>query len=105
MRLGSEFTPQLREGTLVVRLTMAPSISLEESKKITMTLERMVVRIEEVAGTVTRIGRGEVQRPLATVVVGGLFTSTALTLLIVPALYKWFSVKSGNMQTETSSDM
>nr|MBT3180866.1 efflux RND transporter permease subunit [Candidatus Neomarinimicrobiota bacterium] len=33
----------------------------------------------------------EVQRPLATVVVGGLFTSTILTLLVIPALYKWFS--------------
>ncbi|MDP1947116.1 MAG: CusA/CzcA family heavy metal efflux RND transporter [Nitrospirota bacterium] len=30
----------------------------------------------------------EVQRPLATVVIGGLFTSTILTLLIIPALYR-----------------
>lgn len=35
----------------------------------------------------------EVQRPLATVVVGGLFTSTILTLLVIPALYKWFAIK------------
>jgi cobalt-zinc-cadmium resistance protein CzcA len=34
----------------------------------------------------------EVQRPLATVVIGGLITSTFLTLLVIPALYKWFSV-------------
>lgn len=33
----------------------------------------------------------EVQRPLATVVVGGLFTSTALTLLVLPALYRTFA--------------
>ncbi len=31
----------------------------------------------------------EVQRPLATVVIGGLITSTLLTLLIVPTLYGW----------------
>jgi cobalt-zinc-cadmium resistance protein CzcA len=31
----------------------------------------------------------EVQRPLATVVIGGLVTSTILTLLVIPALYKW----------------
>ncbi len=31
----------------------------------------------------------ETQRPLATVVVGGLFTSTALTLLLLPLLYEW----------------
>jgi len=33
----------------------------------------------------------EVQRPLATVVVGGLATSTVLTLLVLPALYRWFA--------------
>lgn len=32
----------------------------------------------------------EVQRPLATVVIGGLFTSTALTLVVLPALYSMF---------------
>jgi heavy metal efflux system protein len=32
----------------------------------------------------------EVQRPLATVVIGGLMTSTLLTLLLLPALYRWF---------------
>lgn len=32
----------------------------------------------------------EVQRPLATVVIGGLITSTLLTLLILPTLYAWF---------------
>jgi cobalt-zinc-cadmium resistance protein CzcA len=35
----------------------------------------------------------EVQRPLATVVIGGLMTSTALTLFLLPALYTWFSPK------------
>jgi len=34
----------------------------------------------------------EVQRPLATVVTGGLVTSTILTLLVLPAFYKWFRV-------------
>jgi cobalt-zinc-cadmium resistance protein CzcA len=32
-----------------------------------------------------------VQRPLATVVIGGLITSTLLTLLVVPAVYRWFA--------------
>ncbi len=35
----------------------------------------------------------EVQRPLAAVVIGGLFTSTVLTLLVLPALYRWFAEK------------
>ena len=59
-RLGSEFTPTLQEGTIILRLTMAPSISLTESTKITQIVERRVMRIPEVTGTVTRIGRGEV---------------------------------------------
>ncbi len=35
----------------------------------------------------------EVQRPLATVLIGGLFSATFLTLLILPILYPWFSGK------------
>ncbi len=38
----------------------------------------------------------EVQRPLATVVIGGLVTSTLLTLLVLPALYaRWVPVSDG----------
>jgi len=36
----------------------------------------------------------EIQRPLATVVIGGLITSTLLTLYLLPALYPWFSDKN-----------
>jgi cobalt-zinc-cadmium resistance protein CzcA len=36
----------------------------------------------------------EVQRPLATVVIGGLVTATLLTLLVLPVLYKWFEKRS-----------
>lgn len=59
-RLGSEFTPTLQEGTIVMRLTMAPSISLTESTRITQVAERRLMKIPEVTGVVTRIGRGEV---------------------------------------------
>jgi heavy metal efflux system protein len=31
----------------------------------------------------------EIQRPLATVVIGGLFSSTALILVVMPVLYRW----------------
>ena len=59
-QLGSEFTPTLQEGTIILRLTMAPSISLNESTRITQIVERRVMKIPEVNGVVTRIGRGEV---------------------------------------------
>jgi cobalt-zinc-cadmium resistance protein CzcA len=39
----------------------------------------------------------EVQKPLATVVIGGLITSTVLTLLVLPAIYKWFEPKSDSV--------
>ncbi len=36
----------------------------------------------------------EIQKPLATVVVGGLITSTILTLLIIPSVYSWFEKRT-----------
>ncbi len=43
----------------------------------------------------------EVQRPLASVVIGGLFTSTLLTLFLVPLFYDWiFADRSGGTQGE-----
>ena len=36
----------------------------------------------------------EVQRPIATVVIGGIVTSTFLTLLVVPVLYDWIERKT-----------
>jgi cobalt-zinc-cadmium resistance protein CzcA len=40
----------------------------------------------------------EVQRPLATVVIGGLFTSTALTLVVLPALYGWLAERKAGKE-------
>ncbi len=40
----------------------------------------------------------EVQRPLATVVIGGLVTSTLLTLLVLPAIYGWFAKKEHDVE-------
>ncbi len=44
----------------------------------------------------TGIG-SEVQQPLATVVVGGLFSATLLTLVVIPALYSFFSKQTNAM--------
>ncbi|MGI4757365.1 MAG: efflux RND transporter permease subunit [Janthinobacterium lividum] len=43
----------------------------------------------------------EIQRPLAIVVIGGLLSSTALTLLLVPAVYGWFE---GSAKIEMEED-
>jgi cobalt-zinc-cadmium resistance protein CzcA len=42
----------------------------------------------------------EVQRPLATVVIGGLTTSTLLTLLVLPALYQWIEQRRGGVSCQ-----
>jgi cobalt-zinc-cadmium resistance protein CzcA len=60
-RLGSEFVPRLNEGDLLIRATMAPSISLVESKRTILRFERRLMeRFPEVERVVTRVGRGEV---------------------------------------------
>ena len=46
----------------------------------------------------------EIQRPLAIVVIGGLLSSTALTLLLVPAVYGWFEGSAAVGQTEESCE-
>ncbi|AGA79836.1 CusA/CzcA family heavy metal efflux RND transporter [Echinicola vietnamensis] len=40
----------------------------------------------------------EVQRPLATVVIGGLLTATLLTLFLIPILYQWLESSQNNMK-------
>ncbi|HLG22376.1 MAG TPA: CusA/CzcA family heavy metal efflux RND transporter [Candidatus Manganitrophaceae bacterium] len=48
------------------------------------------------------VGRGaEVQRPLATVVIGGILSSTALTLLVLPVLYRIFHGKESAEEAES----
>ena len=42
----------------------------------------------------------EVQRPLATVVIGGLITSTALTLLVLPTVYAWIAGRRARRQAK-----
>jgi cobalt-zinc-cadmium resistance protein CzcA len=43
----------------------------------------------------------EMQRPLASVVIGGLITSTLLTSLVLPAIYPWFAPRQrANLATD-----
>ncbi|UAW98645.1 efflux RND transporter permease subunit [Halopseudomonas nanhaiensis] len=60
-RLGSEFVPRLNEGDLLIRATMAPSISLEKAETTITVFERQLMEdFPEVTQVVSRIGRGEV---------------------------------------------
>ncbi len=46
----------------------------------------------------------EVQRPLAVVVIGGLFTSTLLTLVLLPTLYAWIETRAENRIAHNKGD-
>ena len=58
-RLGTEFIPTLEEGSILIGVTMAPSISLEKGTELVMRMERKIMEFEEVDETVSRIGRPE----------------------------------------------
>ena len=60
-QLGSEFTPELEEGDILLRVTMAPSISLTKAEGTVTRIEKQLARtFPEIESIVTRVGRGEV---------------------------------------------
>ncbi len=68
--------------------TAAVRGSLEKMRA--MIMAPLVAGLGFVPMALSTSAGAEVQQPLATVVIGGLVTSTALTLLVLPALYRWF---------------
>ncbi|PRD18296.1 UNVERIFIED_CONTAM: helA [Trichonephila clavipes] len=59
-RLGTEFVPELEEGTINLRVTLAPSASLETAILVAPKLEAMLLEFSEVEYALSRIGRAEV---------------------------------------------
>jgi len=57
---GREYIPYLEEGTLHLRATMDPNISLQEVIRMASKIEKTIKEVPEVTGVLTRIGRGEV---------------------------------------------
>ncbi len=57
--IGTEFIPALEEGSILIGVSMAPSISLDKAVETVMKLERKIMTFEEVEETVSRIGRPE----------------------------------------------
>ncbi|MCW8934568.1 MAG: CusA/CzcA family heavy metal efflux RND transporter [Gammaproteobacteria bacterium] len=58
--LGTEFVPELEEGTLNVRVTLAPSSSLDTSLKVANEMERLLMTFPEVDYATSRVGRAEI---------------------------------------------
>ena len=59
-QLGTEFVPELEEGTINVRVTLAPSSSLDTALTVAATLEDVLMQFPEVLYTSSRAGRAEV---------------------------------------------
>lgn len=57
--LGTEFVPELEEGTINIRVTLAPSSSLETSLGAAQKLERILLEFPEVTYASSRVGRAE----------------------------------------------
>jgi len=58
--LGTEFVPELEEGTINLRATLAPSSSLETSLRVASKLEAMLMAFPEVSYASSRVGRAEI---------------------------------------------
>ena len=59
-RLGTEFLPELDEGSILIQPTRDPSISLTHSMTIAREVERVVRKTPEVVTAVSRVGRPEI---------------------------------------------
>ena len=58
--LGTEFVPELEEGTLNIRVTLGPSSSLETSLAVAQKLEERLMTFPEVTYVSSRVGRAEI---------------------------------------------
>ncbi len=59
-RLGTEFVPELEEGTINIRVTLAPSSSLDTALGVAAQMEKQLMQFPEVTYASSRIGRAEV---------------------------------------------
>ncbi|NNJ72332.1 MAG: efflux RND transporter permease subunit, partial [Enterobacterales bacterium] len=58
--IGTEFVPELEEGTINLRVTLAPSSSLETALTVAPILEEKLMKFPEVTYALSRIGRAEI---------------------------------------------
>ena len=91
------YITQLRQGGLGLEASVAQG-ALTRLRPVLMTA--LVASLGFLPMALSRSAGAEVQRPLATVVIGGLITSTLLTLLVLPAVYLWVGKRrEGRTQT------
>jgi cobalt-zinc-cadmium resistance protein CzcA len=59
-QIGTEFVPELEEGTINLRVTLAPSSSLATALQVAPILEKMLLTFPEVEYALSRMGRAEI---------------------------------------------
>ncbi len=59
-RLGTEFVPELEEGTINLRVTLAPSANIDTSLSVARKLELQLLEFPEVIYALSRVGRSEI---------------------------------------------
>lgn len=91
------FLNDLRQQGLSVREAVVQGATLRMRPVLMTALVEILGLIPFLVST----GVGaEIMRPLATVVVGGLFTSTVLTLLLLPLMYEWVETRRERKQVK-----
>ncbi len=80
------YVRELRHGGLSIANAVEQGA---ETRLRPVLMTAMVASLGFIPMAISHGAGAEVQRPLATVVIGGLITSTLLTLLVLPTLYKW----------------
>src|SRR5690606_22486607 len=83
LRLEKEGVTDVRD-----RVTIATS---ERLRSVLITA--LVASLGFLPMAISTSAGAEVQKPLATVVIGGLISSTLLTLFVIPILYEWLNKK------------
>ena len=78
----------------------AEETALNRLRPVLMTA--LVASLGFLPMAISHTAGAEIQRPLATVVIGGLITSTLLTALVVPAIYPWFTGRKGTEQPQVA---
>ena len=85
-RVGTEFSPELEEGAVLVKSFLDPNVALDEAKRIAQLVESTALEYPEVIHTFSNIGRAEVGEPED--------VSYIETFIILKPASEWKSFKS-----------
>ena len=95
----------MKNGAPMIAVMMPTWISSDEGAMTRLRPVAMTALVASLGFVPMALATGtgaEVQKPLATVVIGGLISATLLTLLVLPALYAWLEGKSASRRRDSA---